>query len=179
MKRHIKSGLLTIGAIVFLTACGTSSIIMRHEIADRLSAPVWMTKRQIPVEPFSLTVYERMHERFAPANVYIEGDGLAWVSKKQISLNPTPKNPVALHLATKDKANNVVYLARPCQYSGLINKDTPCDSAYWTNKRFAPEVLKAYDAALNEIKHRYNIEGFHITGFSGGGSYSSHTRCKT
>ena len=88
-------------ALAVLAGCGTSSLTMRHEVAERLATPAWMIERRIPAAPFSLTAYERMHERFAPANIYIEGDGLAWLSKRQKSLNPTPMNPVALHLATQ------------------------------------------------------------------------------
>ena len=31
--------------------------------------------------------------------------------------NPTPVNPMLLKLATMDKRPNIVYIARPCQYT--------------------------------------------------------------
>ena len=55
-------------------------------------------------------------------NIYIEGDGRAWLNKNRPSLDPTPKNSLALKLAEIDPAPNVIYLARPCQYSKLIKK---------------------------------------------------------
>ena len=67
----------------------------------------------------------------------------------------------------------MAYLARPCQYTGVLAENTPCDSGYWTHKRFAPEVIRAYNTALDEIKARYDIEGFHLTGFSGGGAVAA------
>ena len=161
---------LTIG--LFVSACGGSTIEMRQEIAQRIAAPSWMVKRQIPAGAFALTVYERMHERFAPANIYIEGDGLAWLSRTRKSFDPTPKNPVALHLAPRDKADNLVYLARPCQYSGRLD-GAICDDAYWGQKRFAPEVIESYMAALDEIKKRYDIQGFNLVGYSGGAAVAA------
>lgn len=157
-----------------LTGCLNSTIAMREETAERIAGPAFMVERDIPAQPFLLTAYERVHENGGTANIYIEGDGLAWVSKSRISLDPTPKNPVSLHLASRDKAENVIYLARPCQYSKLLDApETPCNSAYWTNKRFAPEVLSAYDAALDNIKARYGISGFNLVGFSGGGAVAA------
>ncbi len=164
---------LTLLAATTLTGCMASTIEMREEIATRIASPAFMNKREIPAGPFVLTAYERMHEHQAPATIYIEGDGLAWVSKTRRSLDPTPKNPVSLHLASRDKAENVVYLARPCQYSKLVEQNKACDSAYWTNKRFAPEVMKSFNEALDDIKRRYDITGFNLVGFSGGGAVAS------
>ncbi|MCF8495252.1 MAG: alpha/beta hydrolase [Alphaproteobacteria bacterium] len=159
----------------FLTAaCGTEGgPPMREDVAKRLASPAWMVERQIEADLFSLTAYERIHQGFAPADIYIEGDGLAWLSKTRKSLDPTPKNPVALHLATRDKAENVIYLARPCQYTKLNDPTTPCDDSYWTGKRFAPEVLAAYNKALDDIRDRYDIRGFNLIGFSGGGTVAA------
>lgn len=148
-------------ALLGLAACNH---IMREEIATRLATPAWMIKREIAAAPFALTAHERMHERHTTANVYIEGDGMAW---SNMSDDPTPENPVALHLATKDKAENVVWLARPCQYSGTLGGGE-CDREYWTTRRFAPEILRAYNEALNDIARRYDITGFNLIGFDGG-----------
>lgn len=175
MKTQLKTILLaTAGAGLLIAAgCAGTGVPMRHEVAQRLAAPSWMVEREIAAGPFSLTAYERMHTRHAPADVYIEGDGIAWMSKNRPSLNPTPQNPVALHLATRDKADNVAWLARPCQYTGLLEKDKPCDSAYWTDKRYALEVVAAYNEALDDIKARYDIENFNLIGFSGGGTIAA------
>ena len=48
--------------------------------------------------------------------VYIEGDGLSWIDRFTPSSDPTPKNPLAFKLAKLDPNQNVIYLARPCQY---------------------------------------------------------------
>lgn len=167
---------LLLGLIALATAGGCLSACdrvtkpyLREETADRLAHPVWMYERQIPAGVFNLTAYERMHERFKPATIYIEGDGELTTDFRMDSKNPTPRNPVALHLATKDKAENVAWIARPCQYYGIEE----CSEAYWNNERYSPEVVSAYNIALDEIKRRYDIEGFHLIGFDGGAAVAA------
>jgi hypothetical protein len=107
-----------------------------------------------------LIEYSRAENK-SEANIYIEGDGSAWLSRAQQSLNPTPENPVALKLAAEDKSQNVIYLARPCQY---VNIDKNCSSDYWGNKRMAPEVIEAY----MQILDNYDFKKINLIGFSGG-----------
>lgn len=141
-------------ALTSLIGCAS---IMPKETARRLAHAAWMVEREIPAAPFALTAYERMHERHTTANLYIGGD-----AEKR-----APANPVALHMATKDNAKNVVYLARPCDYSGMLD-GSECGEEYRTDRRFAPEVIRAYDAALTNISRKYNITGFHLIGYDGG-----------
>ncbi|MCB9990861.1 MAG: hypothetical protein H6867_05730 [Rhodospirillales bacterium] len=155
-----------------LAGCYFDTMDMRMETAKRLATPSFMLHRQINAEPFLLTVYERVHKRGKPATIYIEGDGVAWVTKTRPSLNPTPKNPVALHLATHDANPNVIYLSRPCQYSGYMDTAS-CDPKYWTSDRFSPEVIHAMNAALDNIKRKYDIPAFNLVGFSGGGAVAA------
>lgn len=162
-------------ASLVLGGCITTTLpIMRVETAQRIAAPAWMIKRDIPASPYLLRAYERMHERHAAANVYIEGDGSLWTSPKEWDFDPTPKNPVALHLASKDKAENVVYLGRPCQFNDtLLDGKTPCGGDVWGKGRYGKDVIESYNTALNEIARRYDIEGFHLIGYSGGGAVAS------
>lgn len=155
-----------------LTGCYFDTQEMRLETAKRIAMPSFMIHREIRAEPFFLTAYERVHKEHAPATIYIEGDGVAWVSRSRPSLDPTPRNPVALHLASRDLGPNVIYLARPCQYSGLT-VDAPCDAKYWTSDRFSPEVMHAMNDALDNIKKKYDITEFNLVGFSGGGAVAA------
>ncbi len=149
-----------------LSACSGTDTIIRQEVANRLASPAWMVKREIEAGPFALTAYERMHERGEAANVYIEGNGETVVTSA--TMNPTPENPVALHLATHDKADNLVWLARPCQYSSTFSTDESCTAAHWGAEKFSPEIINAYNTALNDIKARYSIREFNLIGFDGG-----------
>ena len=71
--------------------------------------------------------------------IYIEGDGLSWLSRRTISDNPTPINPISLKLMNQDKSQCKVYLARPCQYTNSMM----CDKKYWTSHRFSKDIISS------------------------------------
>ncbi len=155
--------------VLLVVACSTVS---REEDASQIASPAHFTKKEIAAAPFMLTSFERVQAPGSEVHVYIEGDGLAWVGKRTPSLDPTPKDPVALKLAAQDESSNVIYLARPCQYSKLTT-DGPCPQKYWTSHRFAPEVIETMNTALDDIKARYKITGFNLIGFSGGANVAA------
>lgn len=173
MHKPIQSLTLALLASSALLSACTNQPVMREQVAKRMASPAWMIEREIAAAPFAMTAYERMHKNHAPATVYIEGDGLAWTSRNSASLDPTPTNPVALNMAVMDKSPNVAYLARPCQFTKMLDKATPCPAKYWTSQRFAPEVLESMNAALDNIKRMYDITEFNLVGFSGGGNIAA------
>lgn len=99
-------------------------------------------------------------------HVYIEGDGYAWVTRNRISGDPTPRQPLALELASLDPAPNVVYIARPCQYTSL-DTSYACDEAYWTGLRFAEEVINSMNGAVEWIVQENKIPSVDMIGYSG------------
>jgi pimeloyl-ACP methyl ester carboxylesterase len=101
-----------------------------------------------------------------PVDVYIEGGGLAWRSKSEPSMDPTPRHALGLALATADWGANVVYIARPCQFTPMT-MNPRCGVAYWTGKRFAPEVVAALGQAIDQVAAGRTI---HLIGYSGGGA---------
>ena len=118
---------------------------------------------------FILRVYYRFDQPGAPLHVYLEGDGRAWLSRYRASHNPTPRNPVALSLAARDYADNVMYIARPCQYVSF-DKNPDCKFPYWTHKRFAPEVIDSVSAVIDLGKKKAKARDLEMIGFSGGGA---------
>lgn len=104
----------------------------------------------------------------ATVTVYIEGDGAPWPSVFQPPRDPTPVRPVALALAANDPAPAVAYLGRPCQYLDDALR-AGCDVAWWSSRRFAPEVLAAMDAALSRLKAGARAQRIRLVGHSGGG----------
>lgn len=108
-------------------------------------------------------------ERTARLTVYIEGDGLAWLDRHTPSFAPTPLDPLGLRLAMADAGAGAVHLARPCQYTrGPAFKG--CHPRYWGSDRFAPEVLRAMEAAVEQLKRRYGAHELVLVGYSGGGA---------
>lgn len=161
-----RSKILALIAIpLMLSGCSDT---VREQVASRIAAPAWMIKRPITAEPFTLTAYERMHERGAPANIYIGGDGAFPINE-----DSSPYNPVALHLAAHDKSDNVAYIARPCQFSGMADADAQCDAAYGKERSFAPEVINAYNTALDGMKRRYSLSEFNLIGYDGGAAIAA------
>lgn len=111
------------------------------------------------------------HQKDPRLTVYIEGDGLAWITSTVPSDNPTPINPVALKLALKHSKGNAAYLARPCQYTGITAK--ACNSQVWTIGRFSEAVIHSMDIALSKIKEKYHAERITLVGYSGGGAVAA------
>ncbi|OZT74716.1 alpha/beta hydrolase [Vreelandella boliviensis LC1] len=95
--------------------------------------------------------------------VYVEGDGYAWATATQPSLDPSPRQLLVAKLAFNDPTPNV-YLARPCQFISAPS----CSPELWTDRRFSPEVLRSLDNALTLIKARHGNHDFDLVGYSGG-----------
>lgn len=152
-----------------LTACSTMRVDHRRQEAFSVAQSSGFSPIAIPSARFTVSGFSKFREHTDEPVVYIEGDGFSWIDRHTISPNPTPKNPLSLKLAALDTTPTVFYLARPCQYVDL-SKEQNCTNAYWTNARFAPEIIESYDQILNTLKQRYDSKGFHLVGFSGGGA---------
>lgn len=99
-----------------------------------------------------------------PITIVIEGDGFAWQRPTEPSDNPTPLDPTGFRIAALQKPP-AYYLARPCQYV----TDPLCNVRFWTQDRFAPEVIQSYNAALDHIAAQASSAPlFHLIGYSGG-----------
>jgi hypothetical protein len=158
--------------LLLLTLSGCNSLNTRVSHAEAIASKNGFIKKVIPTEQFNIFSFQKTNSYSDTAVIYIEGDGLAWINKHRVSNNPTPLNPVALKLATIDSSQQIIYLARPCQYIN-IESEKSCNSEFWTNKRVSSEVINAFNIALDNIKHELNINKFRIVGYSGGGSIAT------
>jgi hypothetical protein len=149
-----------ISLVATITGCSNRRI-------DTITANAKLNKHLIQTETFLLTTYSKIADPNQEYFVYIEGDGKAWRTKYQLSNNPTPDNPIGLHLATIDPASNVLYIARPCQFTPL-HLDQNCQPQYWSTARYHTNVVNAINQAINLVLPK-NIP-IHLIGFSGGGS---------
>jgi dienelactone hydrolase len=137
--------------------------------ADALAAPAHLHREAVDTGRFVLTAYSRISRPDEPLRVYIEGDGVAWLSRTVPSLDPTPLQAEGLALAAQDAAPNVVYLARPCQFTPMA-LNPQCGIAYWTGKRFAPEVVEAMNEAVSHFAALTPGQPVELVGYSGGGA---------
>ncbi|HCI1951316.1 TPA: alpha/beta hydrolase [Pseudomonas aeruginosa] len=118
----------------------------------------------LPGQPFPLAMLAPKGTT-APTRlrVYLEGDGHAWATATQPSLDPSPHNLLVARLAVDDPTPNA-YLARPCQF---VMAPT-CEPALWTDRRFSQEVVTSLSQALDQMKQRYGNREYELVGYSGG-----------
>lgn len=144
----------------------------RRDFADALAAKRGWVADRIATETFDFVAFAP--QRFIPnetLTVYLEGDGFAWVTSTQPSLDPTPHDPLGLRLALAHARGNAAYLARPCQFTGAHRRG--CDQRYWTARRFAPEVIRESSKAIDELLQRFGATKLALVGYSGGGAVAA------
>lgn len=156
---------------LLLAACSSlPTPAERAQAADTLASQHGWMAHDIAGERFTLRAY--MPARPTPADnlvIYLEGDGMAWVSSSQPATDPTPRDPLALRLALAHPGGNAVYLARPCQF--IHSAD--CRQFYWTNGRFAPELVSSTSQAIDRLKERFAARHLTLVGYSGGGAIAA------
>jgi len=152
-----KAWLVVISAL--LVACQSPREALQH-LADAQG-------RQVEVQPgraFPLLVLTpHAAGNQTRLRVYLEGDGHAWATASQPSLDPSPHNLLVARLALADPAPNA-YLARPCQFV----MSAACRPELWTNRRFSQDVVTRLSQALDQLKQRYGNQEFELVGYSGG-----------
>ena len=147
---------------------------VRQYTADTVAQSGNLVQQKIATDDFLLTTYQRFDSTADNKQmvVYIEGDGMAWISRDQLSSNPTPVQPIALKLASIDTNVNVLYIARPCQYL-WPQKMNRCSSRYWSDKRGSEEVISSINQAISIVKQKQNISSIRLIGYSGGGGIAT------
>lgn len=155
--------------IIFCTLASiscTSNMHSRSRVSDVKAWQSNFSKELVRGNDFWFTTYQRIKSESDPITIYIEGDGNVRQSRTRISNNPTPNKPMLLKLAAQDLRPNVVYLARPCQYTPLELNKQCSNAAYWTDQRMSEESVNAMNDAIKKIAGNKKIN---LIGFSGGG----------
>jgi len=153
-------------AILILTwsIFGCSSSVL---IADRYALANNFTRLTIPGQGYTHVIYLKEQSSANRWHVYIEGDGLPWISKRFIARDPTPKQPLMLKLMNQDPISNI-YLGRPC-YHGMVIESN-CNPWLWTHGRYSKQVVTSMVSALNKLIHSRHIKQVTLIGHSGGGT---------
>lgn len=158
---------------LWLAGCADLSPVTRWRHADALAHAAGWHKQVLETGTFPLTAY--VPEPASQADtltIYIEGDGLAWLSRTRPSPDPTPMDPLALRLALRHPSGTAAYLARPCQFNEP-DIAPACHPRYWSTHRFSPEVITASDEAVSQLKLRYHAKSLILVGYSGGGAVAT------
>jgi len=157
--------------VLMLAGCATPPTpVERRGTADALAREHRWQASLIQTPAFDLLVYQpdEVHQ-VDVLTVYIEGDGLAWLSPDQPSTDPTPIDPLSLKLALAQPDGTAVYLARPCQYQ----MSPQCSERDWTDRRFAPDVIDSTNQAIDTLKKRFHASELNLVGYSGGGTVAA------
>jgi dienelactone hydrolase len=159
--------------LILLSSCATApSASDRRAAAGLLASRQGWQSIQIPAGQFELAAFLPVLPKLAPhLTLYFEGDGFAWVGGTQASADPTPNNPIALRLALAQPEGSAAYLARPCQY--VDAETSACSRRYWTDLRFAPEVIEATDRAVDILKQKFTATRLTFVGYSGGAAVAA------
>jgi len=169
MTKITSNILVLIIAIAPIGASGcaaTSMLIGKPHISNHIAGEAGFEEKYVTVNNFTLKTYRRFQSPCENLRVYIEGDGKAWKTRSMLSDDPTPSNPIALRLAVIDSHESVAYIARPGQFP--VSDAPRCDPIYWSERRFAPEVVEAVDKAIDMAKQDACARRVEIVGYSGG-----------
>jgi len=170
-------GMKFVVTLVFVTSLLSScGVVPSHEqrvvAATAMAADKDWQSSIVDSQPFRLAAWQPREINAGDVlTVYVEGDGLAWLSSTTPSNDPTPVNPVALQMALAQPSGNAVYIARPCQYEAITDKH--CEQQYWTGKRFAPEIIESTNAAVDVLKKRFGAKKLVLVGYSGGAAVTA------
>ncbi len=155
-----------------LSSCAPTSSVSVYSGQNKINQilPVDFSVQKFYTDTFTLYgLFRPARNNSVDLHVYIEGDGLAWLSRTVISENPTPTDNTTAMLARNDTSDAaVLYLARPCQYVEAHEMQM-CSQEYWTSHRLAPEVISALDTAISQAKENTRAEDISLVGYSGGG----------
>ena len=158
-----------------LSACYLPNMDMKRQTIARLGIPSGMMERQIHADPYVLTSFERVRLKHGVATVYIEGGQMVWDDFLRERETATSTNPLALHISTRDTSDNVIWLARPCQYTYTPKLDgSACTREDFANGRFSLTNLRAMNIALDNIQKKHGFKGFNLVGVQDGAGIAVH-----
>jgi hypothetical protein len=152
--------------LIFLANCSMLTPDQRKSLIDEINLNSF-NKNIYETKSFNIYSLEKINNNDI-LTIYIEGDGASWVDRFTPSSDPTPTDPLAFKLALIDGGENVIYLARPCQYEWTSN----CNKDVWTVGQYSSAVLSSYKEIINHLSKTH--KDIHLVGYSGGGGIAMY-----
>ena len=147
--------------LLCLVACGTPSARI-----DAIATKGQLTREIVQGTDFRHVVYTRAATRNDSAlTVYLESDGLPWISGRVPANDPTSREPLALELMLQS-ADAAIYVARPC-YHEL--DDDGCSWHAWTTARYSLATVESMAIAIARKSLMLGAKRLRLIGYSGGG----------
>ena len=156
--------LLLTGFLLTLSSC-SPDVLTRNRVPLNIGRDHGFTEKLVKGDDFWITTYQHITNKNAPYVFYIEGDGHSFTKYRVPTDNPTPMQQIVMNLAVLDGRPNIVYVARPCQYTPM-HLNPKCNSSYWAGKGMSEEVVSSLNEVINTIN---NDRPFSLVGYSGGG----------
>lgn len=129
-------------------------------------APVDFQYVPIKTDSYEIAAWQKINNPKNNAiHIYIEGDGNSFDAYGQPTDDPTPRGTLVRDLAARDNFENVVYVARPCQFI----MDDNCKEQDWTTGRFSQKIINAESDVIKQIAKNKHIV---LVGYSGGAMVS-------
>ena len=142
--------------ILFVLFCS-----VLYGCATQYTMPAFYEYKPISSGEQTIATWQKISNNNQPIHIYIEGDGHAFYTNGRPTADPTPHDSFVRNLVANDSYQNVVYIARPCQF---IN-DSNCNVSYWTNGRFSKTNI---DSIAKTIKQIAGTRPVILIGYSGG-----------
>ena len=108
--------------------------------------------------PYVLSSWHRINAYGEPIRIYIEGD-----VDSVTEANPTPKSDFWRKVAANDSAQNVAYLAEPCQYVRV-----GCSAKDWGSARFSQKAVNSMSEAVLNLMKKAGAKQAVLIGYAGG-----------
>ena len=156
-------------AVFFLNSCAKSNFELRDQ-ASKAEAQNGFTAKTYQTKEFKIFTLQKISNPLKVIRVYIEGDGKAFNHNGSIALNSTPTSHFLIDLIAKDNFENILYIARPCQFIDDEKCQNNGGNKYWSSARFSEEAIDAVGEVLESFSD-YKIE---LVGYSGGAVFARY-----
>ncbi len=144
------------------TACVT-----RTENTLQDAARLQFERIELHANEFTITSFFKPSlKKTQSLHVYLEGDGLPWLTRTTVSSDPTSRDPLMLRLMALDPWP-ALYLGRPC-YNGHA-ADLACNPMLWTHWRYSATVVSSMLSALVGFQTTHRFHHVQFFAHSGGG----------
>jgi len=154
-------------AALIVTGCAASI-----ERAETIAARSGLARQVVEGAGFRHLVYETAAAAAGPLWIYIDGDGVPWLTEFVPARDPTPRIPVALAMLARGP-RPAAYIGRPCYFE--LNADPGCEPVVWTHARFGSEVVRSMQVAIESllVARGTGERPLVLVGFSGGGTLAT------
>lgn len=135
-------------------------------VGQNIVVPNDFVRQDIQTQNYEIATWQKINNlKNNTLHIYIEGDGHAFNVYGRPSFDPTPQSTTLRQIAFNDNFDNVVYIARPCQFV----MDKKCSVSDWTNGRFSQKIIDSVAFAIKQISKGRDIV---LIGYSGGAMVS-------